>query len=99
MQLSCILCRVTHVTALQVRGSRPRAGSLGLADLTERPRANSNPMAPMRPGWLRPPSGLSMPGWRAPVAGWALAVLVLGPLLAIFHQASVRHTVCEHGDL
>jgi hypothetical protein len=25
--------------------------------------------------------------------------LAVAPLLAIFHQASVRHAVCEHGDL
>jgi hypothetical protein len=26
-------------------------------------------------------------------------VLAVAPLLAIFHRASVRHAVCEHGDL
>jgi hypothetical protein len=28
-----------------------------------------------------------------------VTVLAIAPLLAIFHQASVRHAVCEHGDL
>jgi hypothetical protein len=28
-----------------------------------------------------------------------VTVLAVAPLLAIFHQASVRHAVCEHGDL
>jgi hypothetical protein len=28
-----------------------------------------------------------------------VAVIVLAPLLGIFHRASVGHAVCEHGDL
>jgi hypothetical protein len=28
-----------------------------------------------------------------------VTVLAIAPLLAIFHQASVRHAVCEHGDV
>src|SRR5262245_60247241 len=42
---------------------------------------------------------LAVPAWRAWVASWALVVLAVAPLLAIFHQASVRHAVCEDGDL
>ena len=37
--------------------------------------------------------------WSAAVAALTLAVLVVAPLLGIFHRASVRHAVCEHGDL
>jgi hypothetical protein len=28
-----------------------------------------------------------------------VTVLAIAPLLAILHQASVRHAVCEHGDV
>jgi hypothetical protein len=35
-------------------------------------------------------------GW---LASLMVTVLAIAPLLAIFHQASVRHAVCEHGDL
>jgi hypothetical protein len=42
-------------------------------------------------------------GRRAALIAWfaslTVAVLVSAPLLAIFHQISVRHEVCEHGEL
>ncbi len=47
-----------------------------------------------------PRSGSVRPSrWRVAVAALALAVLVVAPLLGIFHRAWVRHAVCEHGDL
>jgi len=37
--------------------------------------------------------------WRSPLAWLTVFLLAVGPLLASFHRASVRHAVCEHGDL
>jgi hypothetical protein len=37
--------------------------------------------------------------WRAWLASLTVTVLAVAPLLAIFHHASTRHAVCEHGAL
>jgi hypothetical protein len=37
--------------------------------------------------------------WQAWLASLTVTVLAVAPLLSIFHHASTRHTVCEHGDL
>jgi len=37
--------------------------------------------------------------WRAWIAALTVAVVAVAPLLGVFHRASVRHAVCEHGDL
>jgi hypothetical protein len=37
--------------------------------------------------------------WRAWLASLTVAVFAIAPLLAIFHRVSVRHAVCEHGEL
>ena len=37
--------------------------------------------------------------WRAWVATLTVTVLAIAPLLAILHQISARHAVCEHGQL
>jgi hypothetical protein len=37
--------------------------------------------------------------WRAWVASLTVTLLAIAPLLAIFHQISARHAVCEHGQL
>ena len=38
----------------------------------------------------------SRSGW---LAALTIALLAVTPLLTIFHQISVRHAVCEHGEL
>jgi hypothetical protein len=38
-------------------------------------------------------------GWRTWIAALTVAVVAVAPLLGVFHRASVRHAVCEHGDL
>lgn len=37
--------------------------------------------------------------WRAWVASLTVTVLAIAPLLAILHQISAPHAVCEHGQL
>ena len=37
--------------------------------------------------------------WRAWVASLTVTVRAIAPVLAILHQISARHAVCEHGQL
>jgi hypothetical protein len=57
----------------------------------------------MRVGRSRPRSTLATRRRRGGGAVWlaafTISLLAVTPLLAIFHQISARHAVCEHGEL
>jgi hypothetical protein len=57
----------------------------------------------MRVGRSRPRKVIATRNRRASGYAWLAAltmtVLAVTPLLAIFHQLSTRHAVCEHGEL
>jgi hypothetical protein len=57
----------------------------------------------MRAGRSRPPTAIATRRRRAGRNAWLAAltmtVLAVTPLLALFHQISAPHSVCEHGEL